>query len=153
MDESQMSRMYLAMVERWFRSLIQRLWRRGVMRSGDGDQGVILAVLVGALSFAYRERGRGNLHKLEAKIATNRQEAPVSLPGGQEGDLADADAADGGHDAGVPVGDDAAGPGDERASGGGVYTGREQGEPAGIAVGGGRGERGGGHGGGCGRGK
>jgi len=36
------------------------------------------------LSFAYRERGRGNLHKLEAKIATDRQEVPVPLPGGQE---------------------------------------------------------------------
>ncbi len=78
-----MSRMYLAMLQEWCASLFHRVWRRGVMRSGMVT-GLILAVLVGALSFAYRERGRGNLHKLEAKIATDRQEVPVPLPGGQE---------------------------------------------------------------------
>ena len=53
------------------------------MRSGMVT-GLILAVLVGVLSFAYRERGRGNLHKLEAKIATDRTDVAVPLPGGQE---------------------------------------------------------------------
>jgi galactose mutarotase-like enzyme len=78
-----MSKMYLAMLQDWCALQFHRVWRRGLMRSGMVT-GLILAVLVGVLSFAYRERGRGNLHKLEAKIATDRQEAPVSLPGGQE---------------------------------------------------------------------
>jgi len=78
-----MGRMYLAMVERWFRSLIHRLWRRGVMHSGMVTA-LILALLVLGLSLAYRERGRGNLHKLEAKIGTDQQYAPVPRPGGQE---------------------------------------------------------------------
>jgi galactose mutarotase-like enzyme len=75
--------MYLAMLQEWCEALFHRVWRRGVMRSGMVT-GLILAVLVGVLGFAYRERGRGNLHKLEAKIATDRQEVPVPLPGGQE---------------------------------------------------------------------
>jgi len=78
-----MGRMYLAMVERWFRTLIHRLWRRGVMHSGMVTA-LILALLVLGLGLAYRERGRGNLHKLEAKIATDRQDAVVPRPGGQE---------------------------------------------------------------------
>ncbi|MGD0797541.1 MAG: hypothetical protein ABR910_07435 [Acidobacteriaceae bacterium] len=46
--------------------------------------GLILALLVLGLSVAYRERGRGNLHKLKAKIQTERKELAVPLPGGQE---------------------------------------------------------------------
>jgi galactose mutarotase-like enzyme len=46
--------------------------------------GLILAVLVGGLSLAYRERGRGNIRRLKAKIATDRQDAPVPRPGDQE---------------------------------------------------------------------
>jgi len=78
-----MSKMYLAMLQEWCASLFHRVWRRGLMRSGMVT-GLILAVLVGVLSFAYRERGRGNLHKLEAKIATDRTDVAVPLPGGQE---------------------------------------------------------------------
>jgi aldose 1-epimerase len=78
-----MSAMYREMVEQWFAQLIHRVWRRGVMRSGMVT-GLILALLVGGLSFAYRERGRGNIRRLKAKIATDRQDAPVPRPGGQE---------------------------------------------------------------------
>jgi galactose mutarotase-like enzyme len=46
--------------------------------------GLILTLLVGGLSFAYRERGRGNIRKLKAKIATDRSDAPVPRLGGQE---------------------------------------------------------------------
>jgi len=41
-------------------------------------------MLVLGLGIAYRERGRGNLHKLTAKIVTEHEDAPVPRPGGQE---------------------------------------------------------------------
>jgi aldose 1-epimerase len=75
--------MYLGMVKQWFATLFHRIWGRGLMRSGMVT-GLLLAVLVGGLSIAYRERGRGNLHKLKAKIATDRQDVAVPQPGGQE---------------------------------------------------------------------
>jgi galactose mutarotase-like enzyme len=75
--------MYREMVEQWFAELFHRVWRRGVMRSGMVT-GLILVLLVMGLSFAYRERGRGNIRRLKAKIATDRQDAPVPRPGGQE---------------------------------------------------------------------
>ncbi len=53
------------------------------MRSGMVT-GLILALLVLGLGIAYRERGRGHLHKLESKIVTEHQDAPVPRPGGQE---------------------------------------------------------------------
>jgi len=75
--------MYLAIVKRWFASLFHGVWRRGLMRSGMVT-GLVLALLVVGLGIAYRERGRGNLHKLEAKIVTEHEDAPVARPGGQE---------------------------------------------------------------------
>jgi len=78
-----MSLMYLEMLQEWCASQFHRVWRRGVMRSGMVT-GLILAVLVGGLSFAYRERGRGNFHKLKVKIATDREDVRVPRPGGQE---------------------------------------------------------------------
>ncbi len=53
------------------------------MRSGM-ITGLILTLLVLGLAIAYRERGRGHLHRLEAKIVTEHEEAPVPRPGGQE---------------------------------------------------------------------
>ena len=78
-----MSRIYLAMLQRWFSALFLRVWRRGVMRSGMVT-GLILAMLVGGLSLAYRERGRGKIVRLKAKIATDQPETPVAILGGQE---------------------------------------------------------------------
>jgi galactose mutarotase-like enzyme len=78
-----MSKMYLAMLQEWCAMQFHRVWRRGVMRSGMVT-GLILAVLVGGLSFAIRERGRGNIRRLKAKIETDRPTVPVPLPGGQE---------------------------------------------------------------------
>jgi galactose mutarotase-like enzyme len=78
-----MSRIYLAMLARWFDALIHRIWRRGVMRSGMVT-GLILAALVTGLFIAYREQGRGNLHKLKAKIQPVQVDVPVARPGGQE---------------------------------------------------------------------
>jgi aldose 1-epimerase len=75
--------MYGEMVREWFSAIFHRLWRRGVMRSGMVT-GLVLMLLVAGLGVAYRERGRGNLHKLKAKIQTVRTEAPVPRPGGQE---------------------------------------------------------------------
>ncbi len=75
--------MYLAMGKKWFSSLYHTVWRRNVMRSGMLT-GLILAMLVLGLGIAYRERGRGHLHKLEQKIVTERQDAPVPHPGGRE---------------------------------------------------------------------
>jgi galactose mutarotase-like enzyme len=75
--------MYREMVRQWSSSLFDRFWRRGLMRSGMVT-GLILAALVTGLGLAYRERGRGNLHKLKAKIQTERTDAVVPRPGGQE---------------------------------------------------------------------
>jgi aldose 1-epimerase len=75
--------MYLGMLKRWFSPLFDGAWRRNLMRSGIVP-GLILGLLVAGLGVAYWERGRGNLHKLEAKIVTERLEAPVARPGGQE---------------------------------------------------------------------
>jgi galactose mutarotase-like enzyme len=75
--------MYLTMVKSWFSSLFGGFWQRSLMRSGMVT-GLVLAVLVVGLATAYRERGRGHLHRLEAKIVPDREEAPVPQPGGQE---------------------------------------------------------------------
>jgi len=75
--------MYLVIVQRWFSTLFHRVWRKGVMRSGLVT-GLILVALVVGLSVAYRERGRGHLHKLKEKIVTERQDVPAPRPGGQE---------------------------------------------------------------------
>ncbi|GAC1422911.1 MAG: hypothetical protein NVSMB62_19050 [Acidobacteriaceae bacterium] len=53
------------------------------MRSG-ALTGLLIAWIVIALAFAYRERGRGHLHRLESRMVTARQDAPVARPGGQE---------------------------------------------------------------------
>ncbi len=83
MEDPQMSGLYLTMVERWFASFFHRVWRRGVMRSGMVT-GLILAGVVGGLSFAYREQGRGHVRRIKAKINTDRPEASVPRPGGQD---------------------------------------------------------------------
>lgn len=75
--------MYLGIVQRWFSRLFDGLWRRGLMRSGLVT-GLIVAGLVAGLGIAYRERGRGNLHKLKAKIVVERQDVASPEPGGQE---------------------------------------------------------------------
>lgn len=72
------------MVQGWFSALFHRVWRRGLMRSGMVT-GLLLAIVVLGLGVAYRERGRGNLHKLKAKIETpQRAELKVPRPGGKE---------------------------------------------------------------------
>ncbi len=53
------------------------------MRSGMVT-GLFLTFLVVGLSIAYRERGRGHLHKLTEKMVDVHQDAPVPRPGGQE---------------------------------------------------------------------
>lgn len=72
------------MAQEWFSALFHRVWRRGLMRSGMVT-GLVLAILVVGLGVAYRERGRGNLHKLKAKMETPvRPELKVARPGGKE---------------------------------------------------------------------
>ncbi|HEV2619346.1 MAG TPA: aldose 1-epimerase [Acidobacteriaceae bacterium] len=60
-------------------------WRRKLMRSGMVTALVIACVLIG-LTVAYRAHMQGNFHKLKLKanIESERQEAPVPRPGGQE---------------------------------------------------------------------
>jgi galactose mutarotase-like enzyme len=53
------------------------------MRSGMVT-GTLLVLVIAVLSAAYWEHGRGNLHKLKQKIATDRPEAPTYRPGGQD---------------------------------------------------------------------
>jgi len=45
---------------------------------------LIVVALIAVLGAAYWEHGRGNLHKLKQKIGTERMEAPVFQPGGQD---------------------------------------------------------------------
>jgi galactose mutarotase-like enzyme len=71
------------MLRHWFEALVDRLWRRGVMRSGMLT-GLTVALLAAGLFVAYREQGRGNLHRLKAKIGPIQQSAPKDWPGGQE---------------------------------------------------------------------
>jgi galactose mutarotase-like enzyme len=71
------------MLRHWFEALVDRLWRRGVMRSGMLT-GLTVALLAAGLFIAYREQGRGNLHRLKAKIAPTQQSTPKDWPGGQE---------------------------------------------------------------------
>lgn len=58
-------------------------WHRNLMRSGMVT-GLLLAIVVLGLSIAYRERGRGHLHKLEQKIVADHHDVAVARPGGQE---------------------------------------------------------------------
>jgi aldose 1-epimerase len=46
--------------------------------------GLLLVLIIAALSAAYWEHGRGNLHKLKQKIGNERPETPTYKPGGQE---------------------------------------------------------------------
>ncbi len=82
MEDPQMSGLYWAMVRRWFSSFFHRVWRRGVMRSGMVT-GLILAAVVGGLSLAYREQGRGHVRRIKARIEPVRTGAPEPRPGGQ----------------------------------------------------------------------
>jgi hypothetical protein len=77
--------MYLAMVKRWLSSVYHTVWRRNLMRSGMVTGLLLAGVLVG-LTLAYRAHMQGNFHKLKVKanIASERQDAPVPKPGGQE---------------------------------------------------------------------
>jgi aldose 1-epimerase len=77
--------MYTAMVKKWFSSLYEKVWRRNLMRSGMVTM-LILAVVLAGLGAAYRAHILGKYHqlKLKANIETERQDAPVPRPGGQE---------------------------------------------------------------------
>jgi galactose mutarotase-like enzyme len=46
--------------------------------------GLLLVLLIVALSAAYWEHGRGNLHKLKEKIGNERPQTPIYKPGGQD---------------------------------------------------------------------
>lgn len=83
MDDPRLSRYYLDALKRRFTSPISGAWQRTIVRPGLVPA-LALALLLAGLAFAYRERGRGHLHRLEAKIVTEHQEAPVPRPGGQE---------------------------------------------------------------------
>lgn len=83
MEDPQMTELYRTMARRWFAAVFHRVWRRGVMRSGMVT-GLILAAIVGGLSFAYREQGRGHVRRIKARIEPVRRDEPVTRPGGQD---------------------------------------------------------------------
>jgi hypothetical protein len=75
---------YLEMLHQWSSKLLDRVWHKGLMRSGLVT-GLTLSLLIIGLAVAYREHGLGNFHKLKAKMATTeRQETAVPRPGGRE---------------------------------------------------------------------
>jgi galactose mutarotase-like enzyme len=79
-----MGGVYRTMLRRSIAKQIRRIWPRGLMRSGMLT-GLILVALVACLGVAYRERGRGNLHKLRTKIGVEPgQQVSQPRPGGQE---------------------------------------------------------------------
>jgi galactose mutarotase-like enzyme len=72
------------MLQQWFAKLLDRVWHRGLMRSGLVT-GLTLSLLLIGLAVAYREHGLGNFHRLKAKIATtDRPDLVVPRPGGRE---------------------------------------------------------------------
>jgi len=77
--------MYLEMVKRRYATLVHRVWRKGILRSGMLTAIVLVAAVVG-MGIAYHEHLLGNFHKLKVKanIADGHSEAPVPRPGGQE---------------------------------------------------------------------
>ena len=75
--------MYVNSARQRLASAYSNMWHRNLMRSGMVTA-LLLGLLVAGLAFAYRERGRGHLHRLEAKIVTERQDVAVPKPGGQE---------------------------------------------------------------------
>jgi aldose 1-epimerase len=77
--------MYLAMVKKWLSSLYYTVWRRKLMRSGVLTGLLLVGALLG-MAIAYRAHMRGQFHqlKLRANIDTDRPNAPVARPGGQE---------------------------------------------------------------------
>jgi aldose 1-epimerase len=77
--------MFSAMVRRWMSAVQDAVWRRRLMRSGMVTVLLIAGVLIG-LTVAYRAHMQGNFHKLKLKanLESERQDAPVAQPGGQE---------------------------------------------------------------------
>lgn len=76
--------LYLEILKQWSSKLLDRVWHKGLMRSGMVT-GLTLALLVIGLAVVYREHGLGNFHRLKAKMATtDRPETAVLRPGGRE---------------------------------------------------------------------
>ena len=61
---------------------LMETWRR-LMRSGMVTGLLLTAVVVG-LAIVYQQHLLGNFHKLKQQMASERQDAPVPRPGGQE---------------------------------------------------------------------
>lgn len=83
MEDPNLNRYYLDAWKRRVTSPLSDFWQRSIVRPGLVPA-VTLGILVAALAIAYSERGKGHLHKLEAKIVTEHRDAPVPRPGGQE---------------------------------------------------------------------
>jgi aldose 1-epimerase len=83
LEDPRLSRYYLDALKRRVTSPLGDFWQRSVVRPGLVPA-LVVTLLIGGLAIAYRERGRGHLHKLEARIVTEHQDAPVARPGGQE---------------------------------------------------------------------
>jgi len=64
-------------------ALLDRLWHRGLKRSGMVT-GLILAALATGFGVAYHQHAQGNFHKLKVKMATEVPEEATPRPGGQE---------------------------------------------------------------------
>jgi len=66
-----------------FSHWLDRVWRRGVMRSGIVTW---LVLSIAALTFVlvYLQHMQGNFHKLKQRMADERPQATEQLPGGQE---------------------------------------------------------------------
>jgi aldose 1-epimerase len=77
--------MYAAIAARKISALRAKVWRVAVMRSG-WLTAAILAILLGGLILAVRERGKGDLARLEAGLTSKPTVQNVALlpPGGQE---------------------------------------------------------------------
>ena len=73
------------MAERKLSRIRANVWRVAVMRSGLLTA-LVLAILLGALILVVKERGKGNLHRLQVELQSKpeQQGPPVALPGGQE---------------------------------------------------------------------
>jgi aldose 1-epimerase len=85
LEDPRISRMYAALFGRKLSTIRARIWRQAVLRSGMLTA-LVLALLLGVLVFAVLERGKGNLHKLEAELQSKPQAVgpAIAQPGGQD---------------------------------------------------------------------
>jgi aldose 1-epimerase len=83
-EDPRISRMYASLLRATLDRLRFSIWQAAVMRSGLLTMIAVVVVLIVA-TIAFKERGRGNLHKLETHLKPKPLNVPATIqPGGQD---------------------------------------------------------------------